>query len=150
MEIYRIADLNIGVENQCDFSKKYMKDYLVDGTDTDFVVSVTESMIDYEKQIAIEKVPEQYYELTGILRCICEKILEEYNGFFLHCSCLLYEDKAIVFTAKSGTGKSTHGASADRACFFAVIAVAPERGKAFRRTGAEKLEFHSGDSFLGA
>ena len=108
MEIYRIADLNIGVKNQCDFSKKYMKDYLVDGTDTDFVVSVTDSMIDYEKQIAIEKVPEQYYELTGILRCICEKILEEYNGFFLHCSCLLYEDKAIVFTAKSGTGKSTH------------------------------------------
>lgn len=108
MEIYRIADLNIGVENQCDFSKKYMKDYLVDVTDTDFVVSVTDSMIDYEKQIAIEKVPEQYYELTGILRCICEKILEEYNGFFLHCSCLLYEDKAIVFTAKSGTGKSTH------------------------------------------
>ena len=108
MEIYRIADLNIGVENQCNFSKKYMKDYLVNDTNVDFVVSVTDSMIDYEKQIAIEKVPEPYYELTGILRCICEKILEEYNGFFLHCSCLMYEGKAIIFTAKSGTGKSTH------------------------------------------
>lgn len=108
MEIYRIADLNIGVENQCNFSKKYMKDYLVNDTNVDFIVSVTDSMIDYEKQIAIEKVPDPYYELTGILRCICEKILEEYNGFFLHCSCLMYDGKAIIFTAKSGTGKSTH------------------------------------------
>lgn len=108
MEIYRIADLNIGVENQCDFAKKYMKDYLVDDSNVDFVINVADSMVEYEKQIAVEKVPEPYYELTGILRAICEKILAEYSGFFLHCSCLLFDDKAIVFTAKSGTGKSTH------------------------------------------
>ena len=108
MEVYRIADLNIGIENHKDFTKKYMKDYLVDDTKVDFVVSVTDSMIQYEKQIAVEKVSEPYYEVTAVLRSICEKILEEYSGFFLHCSCLLYEGKAIVFTAKSGTGKSTH------------------------------------------
>ncbi len=108
MEIYRIADLNIGVENQCDFTKKYMKDYLSDETTVDFSVFVTEEMIEYEKQISVEKVPEHYYELTAVLRTICSKILSDYNGFFLHCSCLEYEGKAVVFTAKSGTGKSTH------------------------------------------
>ena len=108
MDIYRIADLNIGVENQSDFSKKYMKDYLISDASVDFVVSVNDAMIEYEKEIAVEKVPEPCYELTGILRYICEIILEKYNGFFLHCSCLMYEGNAIVFTAKSGTGKSTH------------------------------------------
>lgn len=108
MEIYRIADLNIGVESKNDFTKKYMKDYLVNDTKVDFTVTTTDDMINYEKSIAIEKVPEPYYELTAILRSICRTILDEYNGFFLHCSCLKHEDKAIVFTAKSGTGKSTH------------------------------------------
>lgn len=108
MDIYKIAELNIGVENHSDFTKEYMKDYLFNECEPDFVVTVTKEMTDYEKEIAIEVVPEPYYELTAILRFICHTIVEKYNAFFLHCSCLEYEGEAIVFTAKSGTGKSTH------------------------------------------
>lgn len=108
MDIYKIAELNIGVENHSDFTKEYMKDYLCDASKPDFVVTVTKAMTDYEKGISTEVVPEQYYELTAILRSICHTIVEKYNGFFLHCSCLEYNGEAVVFTAKSGTGKSTH------------------------------------------
>lgn len=108
MDIYRIAELNIGITTNSDFTKKYLREYLVDEKEADFCVTVTQDMIDYEKQISVEIVPEPYYELTAILRSICNTVLEQYNGFFLHCSCLEYEGQAYVFTAKSGTGKSTH------------------------------------------
>lgn len=107
MDIYKIADLNIGIKNHCAFSKEYMKDYLCDEQTCDFTVQVTTQMIAHEKQIAVEKVPEPYYEITAILRSICEDMLS-HSGFFLHCSCLEYEGEAYIFTAKSGTGKSTH------------------------------------------
>lgn len=107
MDIYKIADLNIGITNHSAFSKEYMKDYLTTDTTYDFSVDVTDEMIEYEKQITVEKVPQPYYEITAILRSICTKILD-HSGFFLHCSTLEYEGEAYVFTAKSGTGKSTH------------------------------------------
>lgn len=107
MDIYKIADLNIGITNHCAFSKEYMKDYLSVDATCDFTIVVTDEMIAYEKQIALEPVPQPYYEITAILRSICEKLLS-HSGFFLHCSCLEYEGEAYVFTAKSGTGKSTH------------------------------------------
>ncbi len=108
MTIYKIADLNIGIENHSDFTKEYMKDYLSTDTEYDFCVSVTDDMVEFEKKIAEKPVPEKYYESTAILRYICKKIVSNYDGFFLHCSCLEYEDMAYIFTAKSGTGKSTH------------------------------------------
>ncbi len=108
MNIYRIADLNIGIKNPADFTKEYMKDYLVSDCECDFSITVTEQMIAYEKEIAEKKVADKYYELTAILRYICNVVLEKYDGFFLHCSCLEYKNEAYIFTAKSGTGKSTH------------------------------------------
>ncbi len=108
MDIYRIADLNIGVLNHADFTKEYMKDYRVEECIPDFVVEVTDEMIAYEKTVALEETPEKYYEITAVLREICKKIVSDYNGFFLHCSCLMYKGEAYIFTAKSGTGKSTH------------------------------------------
>ncbi len=108
MDIYKIADLNIGVNNHSHFTKEYMKDYLSDSTTADFCVSITEDMIQHEKQLVRENIPDEYHELTAILRSICATILERYNGFFLHCSSLEYDGGAYIFTAKSGTGKSTH------------------------------------------
>ncbi|MBE6825248.1 MAG: hypothetical protein E7513_07965 [Ruminococcaceae bacterium] len=108
MIIYKIADLNIGIENHSDFTKEYLKDYLSSDTEYDFCISITKDIIEYEKQNSEEDFPHKYYEATAILRNICKKVVSDYDGFFLHCSCLEYEGNAYVFTAKSGTGKSTH------------------------------------------
>lgn len=108
MDIYKIADLNIGIKNPSAFSKEYMKGYKSDAEVYDFSVEITDDMVSYEKSIVKEKIPDEYHELTAILRAICTTILEKYNGFFLHCSSLEFEKGAYIFTAKSGTGKSTH------------------------------------------
>ena len=108
MDIYKIADLNIGLLNHSDFTKQYMKDYLIDSCEPDFVVEVNDDMIAYEKTVALEETPAVYYEITAVLRDICKKIVSDFDGFFLHCSCLMYKGEAYIFTAKSGTGKSTH------------------------------------------
>ena len=36
------------------------------------------------------------------------ELLPEFDGFLLHSSAIVYEDKAYLFSAPSGTGKSTH------------------------------------------
>ena len=108
MNIYRIADLDIGIETKFEFTKEYLKDYLTDTGNCDFEVIVTDDMIAFEKSIVVETLEEPYFEITAILRQICKVILEQYNGFFLHCSCFEFEGNAYVITARSGTGKSTH------------------------------------------
>lgn len=109
MDIYRIADLYIGITTKSEKAREYLQDYLCFGAhDAQFCVAVTDDMIAYEKSIFTETVPEYYYEVTAILRFICDKVVSKYDGFFLHCSALMMDGKAFVFTAKSGTGKSTH------------------------------------------
>jgi len=36
------------------------------------------------------------------------ELLPEFGGFLLHSSAIVYEDRAYLFSAPSGTGKSTH------------------------------------------
>lgn len=108
MNVYKIADLYIGIKTRFDFTKEYINEYKVEDKEPLFTVAITDEQLEFEKNISPEEVPEPYYELTAILRAICNTILERYNGFFFHCSCFEFEGNAYIFTAKSGTGKSTH------------------------------------------
>lgn len=108
MNIYRIADLDIGIKTKFDYTKEYLKDYLSTSQTYDFQVAIDDEMLRYEKQITADTLDDHYYEITAILRQICKVVLEKYNGFFLHCSCFELDSNAYVITAKSGTGKSTH------------------------------------------
>lgn len=109
MNKYKIADLIIQVSNHSKKSEKLMADYLYSGDlPADFSVTVTKDMIDYEKQLIEENFCDDYYETTAICRSVCMEILKNHQGFFFHCSSLMYDNKAFLFTAPSGTGKSTH------------------------------------------
>ncbi|MBO4921446.1 MAG: hypothetical protein J5372_05980 [Lachnospiraceae bacterium] len=51
--------------------------------------------------------PKSFLENNAIHILIADK-LSEYNAIMLHGSALAIDGKGIIFTAKSGTGKSTH------------------------------------------
>ena len=113
MQVYRIAEMNIAVEARYDFTKKYMRDYEVDETEYELYIEPTVEQIAYERELGeeIHGIPQNdaMCEAVAILRVICDYIIQR-GGFFLHCSCLKYKGEAIIFTAPSGTGKSTHAA----------------------------------------
>ena len=113
MQVYRIADMNIAVQTRYEYTAEYMRDYLTDSEDYELYVEVTDEMIAHERNLNIEihgdPFTDALCETIAILRVICDYIIGK-GGFFLHCSCLRFDGAGIIFTAPSGTGKSTHAA----------------------------------------
>lgn len=113
MKIYRIAEMNIAVQAKHEGTYRYMADFLTDSDDYELYIEPTDEMILYEQELGeeIHGFQNSLYicETVAVLRVICDYIIEK-GGFFLHCSCLKYKEEAIIFTAPSGTGKSTHAA----------------------------------------
>ncbi len=113
MKIYRIAEMNIAVKAKYEDTYRYMQDFLTDSQDYELYIEPTDEMIRYEAELGEDihgDAGSPYIcEAVAILRVICDYIIDK-GGFFLHCSCLKYKDEAIIFTAPSGTGKSTHSA----------------------------------------
>lgn len=107
MSVYRIADLNISIEPKSEYFKQQIEPYEVNCADVDFSVSVNQNEIDYEISIG-EFSDYGICESLAVFRKICKKILYEYNGILFHSAVIVYKEKAYIFTAKSGTGKTTH------------------------------------------
>ena len=59
------------------------------------------------KMIQIIETSDGYSEALAIYRKICEYLLDD-DIILFHCSALELDGKAYLFTAPSGTGKSTH------------------------------------------
>ena len=51
--------------------------------------------------------PDDYLETLAVCRKIAER-MPEHNTFLFYGSCIAVDGAGYVFTAKSGTGKSTH------------------------------------------
>jgi len=113
MQVYRIAGMNIAFSPRFGETREYMRDYLAEADDCELTIRVTDEMIAYERKLNREihgdEASDALCEIVAALRVICDHIIGR-GGFFLHCSCLQFKDEAIIFTAPSGTGKSTHAA----------------------------------------
>lgn len=113
MQVYRIAEMNIAVEARYEYTKEYLADYATDSSDYELEVHISDKMIEHERQLNLEihgdEASVALCEIVAVLRVICDHIIRR-SGFFLHCSCLRIDDSAVIFTAPSGTGKSTHAA----------------------------------------
>lgn len=110
--IYKLADLNVEISVRGKYCVELLAPYKIDelgenGVKIDFSVEVTDS--DLEE--CVKSAPEfskAYHESLCVLRKISAKLLTDYNGFLFHSSTVEYKGRAYSFTAKSGTGKSTH------------------------------------------
>lgn len=114
--IYRIAEKNIQIKSLYNSVHEYCRDYRSSGQ-PDFTVEITQQDIDNEsirsarndiaEGLSIRKWPEDYLEELAVYRKIAEKMIG-YDTFLFHGSAVAVDGQAYLFTANSGTGKSTH------------------------------------------
>ena len=99
------------------YIESYCKDYLYNGEGFDYSISINNQDILYEKEksrkedikegISIREFSDAYLETLAVYRKICRCLLDE-NVLLLHGSVVSVDGIGYLFTAKSGTGKSTH------------------------------------------
>lgn len=114
--VIRIADCNVGVRAVFEETKTYCTEYLTDGEPA-FTVETTMEDICRERQLSdrereLEGLPsvnhsDQVLETTAVYRKIVEKLID-HDVLLFHGSVVAVDGVAYMFTAVSGTGKSTH------------------------------------------
>lgn len=114
--IYRLAGLNIEITTIQTYAHRLCEAYKTDGP-ADFSIAVDENDARFEalrtaREDAFCAVPERTFseahlEALAVYRKISER-LPDYDAFLMHGSCLAMDGVSYLFTAKSGTGKSTH------------------------------------------
>lgn len=113
---YKIADKVIEIRSIYGEVHEYCADYLTT-ENADYSVITTKTDIDYEREKSaredeIEGIPvrhfsNSYLEELTVYRKIVEKMLS-YDTILFHGSVVAVDGVGYLFTAKSGTGKSTH------------------------------------------
>ncbi|MBR1762152.1 MAG: hypothetical protein IJ731_02145 [Eubacterium sp.] len=100
------SNLNIKVSSIYDYTYNFCKEYLSDKS-PDFEVATTEEKISKEIEVSDFNPPRGYAESICIYREIAEKI-PEFNRCVFHGAVVEYDGSGYIFTAPSGTGKTTH------------------------------------------
>lgn len=112
---YKIADMKILMENSGDKTEKRAEKYLYDYEgEPDFKLRLEDDRIHYlyENYLEKHKCTENEFTLLDFVHGFygtgfSYKILE-HNGCVLHSSAVAVDGYAYLFSAHSGTGKSTH------------------------------------------
>ena len=112
----RIAGRVVAVSALYESTRKYCEGYLCEG-EPDFSVTITPEDVAFEQStsdrehavegLPITKTEEALLERTAVQRKIAEKLFF-YDTLLFHGSVIAVDGQAYLFTAKSGTGKSTH------------------------------------------
>ena len=104
---YKIADVVLDAEFIYAYTTHVCKDYIYNGDEQPaFFIKMTKQDIDEELKKAGE-FEEPYLESLAFYRKLLQKLID-LDGIVFHCSALAVDDKGYLFTAPSGTGKSTH------------------------------------------
>lgn len=114
---FNIAETAIGVTCLHESTKDYCSDYLTDA-EPDIEITVTQEDIDCERTRAEEttEIPREklvtydddYFEPLSLYRQIAEAMFDR-DTILFHGSAIAVDGQTFLFTAPSGTGKSTHG-----------------------------------------
>lgn len=105
---YVIAGIKVGMILRRNWTTEVQaRDYLCDfDGDPQIVVGLDDEYIsERHKECPQLTVYDCEYMWTGA--SFCEQLLD-FGGFMLHASAVVYQNRAYLFSAPSGTGKSTH------------------------------------------
>ena len=112
-----LAGKNIAVTSLYDATADFCSDYTADFQNEDFAVSITEADIISELERSIEegigggmtsyRPNYAYLEVLALYRKIAIR-MADYGVILFHGSAIELDGVTYIFTAKSGTGKSTH------------------------------------------
>lgn len=103
-----LADLVIEIENKHGYIRNHTTDYAYNGDrEADIFIEVPQEEIDNERKASTLAFPDCYLEYICAYRKIATELLK-FDAFVMHGTVIDVENKGIVFTALSGTGKTTH------------------------------------------
>lgn len=101
-----LADLKIQMEHEFDYMTVFCKKYLAEFNNPDIIAKAGKTAVLKEKEM-VPLAPIEICESLCIYRSIAEQ-LPNFNRFVFHGAAIEYDGKAYMFTAPSGTGKTTH------------------------------------------
>ncbi len=107
MAFYKFAERVFELRNKYSYTDKMCSDYIVTADRADYSIEVTEDDIKNEASYAPASYPVYYLEFIAIHRKISELLVHE-DCMLMHAAVIEYGGKAYAFSAKSGTGKTTH------------------------------------------
>lgn len=113
-----LCDTVFDIRNRYPYIEEYCREYLYSGEQkADFSMIITQEDIAYEREKSRQEdikegrevriFCDDYLETLAVYRKVCRCLLEK-NIILFHGSVVSVDGKAYLFTAKSGTGKSTH------------------------------------------
>lgn len=123
--IFQIELAELAIEIHSIYNKvfDYCRDYIIPSRNPDIVIKMRDEDLKEEKKLVRKnqelerrstktKYSEEMLEVFAVHRLIANEIIP-YNCFVMHGSALAFhnekiEDEAIIFTANSGVGKTTH------------------------------------------
>lgn len=110
--LIRIADINISIHSINDIDNKNIKEYIIDDSvPPDIEVFSSNFMIEkeYQRQSKLDNDIASLSSIEALMiqRTIAEK-LPDFDAFLLHGAAIAVHDSVYIFSAKSGTGKTTH------------------------------------------
>ncbi|MBR4733611.1 MAG: hypothetical protein IK081_12675 [Lachnospiraceae bacterium] len=113
---YKIAGKVVEVTSMHNMVHDYCADYVTEDP-ADYSVVTTQADVEYERAKnksetefeggQLVEYPDDYLEELAVYRKIARKMLE-YDVLLFHGSVIAVDGEGYLFTAKSGTGKSTH------------------------------------------
>lgn len=111
-----MAGISIRISSMYPYIRRYCQDYLTEA-EPDFTVTIRQSDLDFEREkanreYAAEGLPavdfhDAYLETLAAYRKIAKEMLD-YDTILVHGSAIAVDGEGFLFTATSGTGKSTH------------------------------------------
>ncbi len=101
----KVAGFVFEIKNKFPYMEQFMTDYLTDDV-PDETIDITMDELETLKA-KYPASPLHYIEYLETYRVICDYIVA-HDGALMHGAVIEYEGNAYMFTATSGTGKTTH------------------------------------------